>query len=69
MPGLSWSILQRWLVSFYPKRLDLAKELEELAGSLGGRLTSSAIVLEVRMDAQNAWLGRGTAGPDLALTD
>jgi hypothetical protein len=31
--------LQRWLVFFYPKRVDLAKELEELAGCLDGQLT------------------------------
>jgi hypothetical protein len=30
--------LQNWMVFFYPERLDLFKEAEELAKSLGGEL-------------------------------
>jgi glycosyltransferase involved in cell wall biosynthesis len=30
--------LQNWLINFYPERLDIVKELEKLALSLGGRL-------------------------------
>ena len=51
--------LQRWLVSFYPKRLDLAKELEELAISLGGRLTTP------RLSWKYEWM-RKTLGWDVA---
>jgi len=51
--------LQRWLVCFYPKRLDLAKELEELAASLGGRLTVP------RLPWKYEWM-RKTLGWDVA---
>jgi glycosyltransferase involved in cell wall biosynthesis len=30
--------LQNWLLNFYPERPDLSKQLEELAGALGGKL-------------------------------
>lgn len=30
--------LQTWLMNFYPERLDIAKEAEQLAADLGGRL-------------------------------
>jgi hypothetical protein len=32
--------LQNWLVEFYPERPDLVQEVEQLAASLGGRVTT-----------------------------
>lgn len=50
--------LQRWLVYFYPKRLDLAKELQELAASLGGKLA------DPRLSWKYDWI-RKTLGWDM----
>jgi glycosyltransferase involved in cell wall biosynthesis len=34
------SYLQRWVICFYPKRLDLAEQLQELAVAMGSSLTT-----------------------------
>jgi len=45
--------LQEWLPTFYPDRLDIVKQLEHLATSLGGRLETP------RLSGKYAWIQKG----------
>lgn len=38
--GACQAYLQRWLIYFYPQRLDLVEQLQELAVGMGGKLTT-----------------------------
>jgi glycosyltransferase involved in cell wall biosynthesis len=45
--------LQDWLLTFYPKRLDIVRQAEELAATLGGRLEMP------RLSWKYAWIQKG----------
>jgi glycosyltransferase involved in cell wall biosynthesis len=49
--------LEKWLPTFYPDRLDIVKQLEHLATSLGGRLESP------RLSGKYAWIQKGFGWP------
>lgn len=52
-------LLQNWLISFYPDRIDLGKEAVQLAADLGGRLESPR--LSWKYDWIRRLFGWGTA--------
>jgi glycosyltransferase involved in cell wall biosynthesis len=49
--------LQDWLPSFYPERLDIVRQAEELAATLGGRLEMP------RLSWKYAWIQKGFGWP------
>jgi glycosyltransferase involved in cell wall biosynthesis len=51
------NLLQTWLFTFYPKRLDLVRRAEELAKSLGGRLEVP------RLSWKYAWIQKSFGWP------
>src|SRR2546427_9044351 len=50
--------LQYWLPSFYPERLDIVKQAEQIAGTLGGRLE-----VPPPLSWKYAWIQRGFGWP------
>jgi hypothetical protein len=58
MEALFVSMLQNRLVSFYPERLDIVKQAEQLAATLGGRLE-----VPPRLSWKYAWIQKGFGWP------
>jgi hypothetical protein len=53
----SLNYLQTWFIHFYPERVALVKQLEQLAATLGGRLEAPRLSWKYILDSKTPWLG------------
>ncbi len=60
--------LQNWMIFFYPERMDIVAQAEQMAQELGGQLAAAPYVMEVLVDPSHLRLAPGQAGSGHAAT-